>query len=100
MTRFITGLEVHRYAPELNTLHLRNRQTLPVPGITTIKEAKARLFGRRQPGHQVIITVSHPDYVNLSQLYRGRLGSDRPPRAPDQTTPAPQRAWHQASTFN
>ncbi len=29
MTRLITGLEVHRFAPKLNTLHLRNRQTLP-----------------------------------------------------------------------
>ena len=75
MTRLITGLEVHRYAPELNKLHLRNRQTLPVPGITTIKEAKARLFGRWQSGHQVTITVSHPDYINLSRLYRGRLES-------------------------
>ncbi|WP_421248936.1 hypothetical protein [Aeromonas jandaei] len=75
MTRLITGLEVHRYAPELNTLHLRNRQTLPAPGITTIKEAKARLFRRWQPGHQVTITVSHPDYINLSRLYRGRLTS-------------------------
>lgn len=75
MTRLITRLEVHRYAPELNTLHLRNRQTLPAPGITTIKEAKARLFGRWQPGHQVTITVSHPDYINLSRLYRGRLAS-------------------------
>jgi hypothetical protein len=36
MTRLITGLEVHRYAPELNKLHLRNRQTLPAPGNTTI----------------------------------------------------------------
>ena len=44
MTRLITGLEVHRYAPELNKLHLRNRQMLPAPGITTIKEAKACLF--------------------------------------------------------
>ena len=75
MTRLITGLEVHRYAPELNKLHRRNRQTLPAPGITTIKKAKARLFGRWQPGHQVTITVSHPDYVNLSRLYRGRLAS-------------------------
>ena len=75
MARLITRLEVHRYAPELNTLHLRNRQTLPAPGITTIKEAKARLFGCWQPGHQVTITVSHPDYVNLSRLYRGRLAS-------------------------
>ncbi|MGL6419548.1 hypothetical protein ACSZMW_17955 [Aeromonas allosaccharophila] len=75
MTRLITSLEVHRYAPELNKLHLRNRQTLPVPGITTIRQAKARLFGRWQPGHQVTITVSHPDYVNLSRLYRGRLAN-------------------------
>ncbi|MDD9226702.1 MULTISPECIES: hypothetical protein [Aeromonas] len=75
MTRLITGLEVHRYAPELNKLHLRNRQMLPAPGITTIKEAKACLFGRWQPGHQVTITVSHPDYTNLSRLYRGRLAS-------------------------
>ncbi|MGE6138913.1 hypothetical protein [Aeromonas rivipollensis] len=75
MTRLITALEVHRYAPELNTLHLRNRQTLPAPGITTIKEAKASLFGHWQPGHQVTITVSHPDYINLSRLYRGRLAS-------------------------
>ena len=73
MTRLIAGLEVHRYAPELNRLHLRNRQALPAPGITTIKEAKARLFGRWQSGHQVTITVSHPDYVNLSRLYRGCL---------------------------
>ncbi|WP_324009139.1 hypothetical protein [Aeromonas dhakensis] len=75
MTRLITGLEVYRYAPELNKQHLRNRQMLPVPGITTIKEAKARLFRRWQPGHQVTITVSHPDYVNFSRLYRGRLAS-------------------------
>ncbi|WP_323064886.1 hypothetical protein [Aeromonas jandaei] len=73
MTRLITGLEVHRYAPELNKLHLRNQQTLPAPGITTIKEAKAHLFSRWQPRHQVTITVSHLDYVNLSLLYRGRL---------------------------
>ncbi|MGL6007256.1 hypothetical protein [Aeromonas sobria] len=75
MTRLITRLEVHRYAPELNKLHLRNRQTLPAPGITTIKEAKARLFSRWQPEHQITITVSHPDYINLSRLYRGRLTS-------------------------
>lgn len=73
MTHLITGLEVHSYAPELNKLHLRNRQTLPAPGITTIRQAKARLFGRWQPEHQVTITVSHPDYINLSRLYRGRL---------------------------
>ncbi|MGL5523517.1 MAG: hypothetical protein ACRDCY_06605 [Aeromonas veronii] len=75
MTRLITGLEVHRFAPKLNTLHLRNRQTLPTLGITTIKKAKARLFSRWQPGHQVTITVSHPEYVNLSRLYRGRLAN-------------------------
>ncbi|EHA1066013.1 hypothetical protein [Aeromonas hydrophila] len=75
MTRLITGLEVHRYAPELNKLHLRNRQSLPAPGITTIKEAKAHLFGRWQPGHHVTITVRHPDYINLSRRYRGRLTS-------------------------
>ncbi|HDX8370997.1 TPA: hypothetical protein RQN12_001962 [Aeromonas dhakensis] len=75
MTRLITGLEVHRYAHELNKLHLRNCQTLPAPGITTIKQAKARLFGRWQPGHQVTITVSHPDYITLSRRYRGRLAS-------------------------
>ncbi|MFQ2233764.1 hypothetical protein [Aeromonas hydrophila] len=75
MTRLITGLEVHRYAPELNKLHLRNRQTLPAPCITTIKEAKARLFSRWQPVHQVTITVSHPDYINLSRFYRGRLAN-------------------------
>ncbi|WP_339012062.1 hypothetical protein [Aeromonas popoffii] len=75
MTRLITGLEVHRYAPELNKLHLRNRQTLPAPGITSIKDAKACLFSRWQQGHQVTITVSHPDYINLSRLYRGRLAS-------------------------
>lgn len=75
MARLISGLEVHRYAPELNKLHLRNHPSLPAPSITTIKEAKARLFGRWQPGHQVTITVSHPDYINLSRLYRGRLTS-------------------------
>lgn len=73
MTRLIAGLEVHRYAPELNKLHLRNRQQIPASGITSIKEAKAKLFGRWQPGHQVTITVSHPEYINLSRLYRGRL---------------------------
>ena len=75
MTCLITGLEVYRYAPELNKLHLRNRQTLPTPCITSIQEAKARLFGRWQPGHQVTITVHHPDYVNLSRLYRKRLAT-------------------------
>lgn len=73
MTRLIAGLEVHRYAPELNKLHLRNRQQIPAPGIITIKDAKTRLFGRWQPGHQVTITVNHPEYINLGRLYRGRL---------------------------
>ncbi|HEH9401920.1 TPA: hypothetical protein SIA35_004008 [Aeromonas sobria] len=63
MTRLITELDVHHYAPELNKLHLRNRQTLPAPGITTIKEAKAPLFGRGQPGHQVTITVIHSNSI-------------------------------------
>lgn len=45
MTRLITGLEVHRYAPELNKLHLRNREALPAPNITTIKQNNLRLFG-------------------------------------------------------
>ena len=75
MTRLITRLEVHRYVPELNKLHLRNRQTLSAPGITTIQQAKASLFSRWQPGQQVTITVSHPDYVNLSRRYRGRLAN-------------------------
>ncbi|MGL5037455.1 MAG: hypothetical protein ACRC6F_06920 [Aeromonas sp.] len=73
MTRLITGLEVHRYAPELNKLHLRNRQILPAPGITTIKDAKALLFSRWQHCHIVTITVSHPDDRNLYRRYRGRL---------------------------
>ncbi len=47
----------------------------PLPASSPSKMAKARLFGRWQPGHQVTITVSHPDYVNLSRLYRGRLAS-------------------------
>ncbi|MFE8729005.1 hypothetical protein [Aeromonas hydrophila] len=50
MTRLITGFEVHRYAPELNKLHLRNRQTLPAPGITTIREAKAHLLAAGSRG--------------------------------------------------
>ncbi|MCY9809460.1 MULTISPECIES: hypothetical protein [Aeromonas] len=45
MTRLITGLEVHRYAPELKKLHLRNREALPAPNITTIKQNNLRLFG-------------------------------------------------------
>jgi len=56
-----------------NCICVTGRRYQPAPGITTFKEAKARLFGRWQQGHQVIITVSHPDYINLSRLYRGRL---------------------------
>jgi len=90
MTRLIIGLEVHRYAPELNKLHLRNRQTLSAPGITTIKEAKARLFGRWQPGHR------EPSRLRQSlPALPGATGKpDRTPRTPDQTAPAPQRARH------
>ncbi len=54
MARLISGLEVHRYVLELNKLHLRNRQTLPASGITTIRQAKARLFSQWQPLHQVM----------------------------------------------
>ncbi|MGL6408911.1 hypothetical protein ACSZMR_01760 [Aeromonas veronii] len=75
MTRLITGLEVHRYAPKHNKLHLRNHQTLPAPGITTIQEAKAHLLSRWQLGHQVTITVNYPDYVNISLLNRGRMAN-------------------------
>jgi hypothetical protein len=69
------GSTVSLSTPELNKLHLRNRQTLPAPGITTIKEAKAKLLGRWQPHHQVTITISHPEYINLGRLYRGRLAT-------------------------
>ncbi len=37
MTRLITGLEVHRYAPELNKRHMCNHQTLSASGISIIR---------------------------------------------------------------
>lgn len=75
MSRLITKLEVHRYAPELNRLHLRNHQSLPAPGITTIKDAKALLFSRWQPGHLVTITINHPNVSNLYRRYQGRIST-------------------------
>ena len=58
MTRLITGLGVHRYARAQQTAPAETVRHYPLPGITTIKQAKARLFARWQPGHQVTITVT------------------------------------------
>ena len=68
MTRLITGLEVHRYAPELNKLHLRNRQMLPAPSITTIKQAKAR----QKLAKGVAITDKHLAHQALQGLLQTR----------------------------
>lgn len=37
--RDVHGLERHRYAPELNILHLKNGMKIKTPQCTTIEEA-------------------------------------------------------------
>lgn len=48
------ALERHAYAPELNRAHIIRKgrfvASLPCPGVTTIKEARAKLFGRLAHG--------------------------------------------------
>ena len=39
MSKRIHGLERHRYAPELNTLHYTDGREVRVPQCTTIEEA-------------------------------------------------------------
>ena len=70
----IASLEVHNYAPELNTLHLNNGIKLPVPGLTTIKDVRAFYFKPSKPGRYVKVTVSNTEY-NISRTYQGYVKS-------------------------
>lgn len=74
-------LERHRYAPELNTAHILRKgrvvAVLPAPGVTSIKEARAKLFPRIPEPFRAADYASHYPAPQkwLERQYRGRVAS-------------------------
>ena len=63
----IAYLEKHTYAPELNTLTLKNGASFSVPQCKTIKEARGKLFKPVQFYRYIKATVkSNKDYLDKS----------------------------------
>lgn len=68
---------VHRYAPELNRALLAGGGALPIPGITTIREARARLFPKPAPGIWAEVTTHYDEarFKGLERRHTGRVAS-------------------------
>lgn len=63
MACLITGLEVHRYAPELNKLHLRDRQMRPAPSCTITHHSETLVFTQVPNISGACCVMSHPALV-------------------------------------
>jgi hypothetical protein len=70
----ILALEVHKYAPELNTLILRNGARLNVGGCTTISEARKKAFPKPFKGLGCIIGSKY-DEIEYKSLNRPCVAS-------------------------
>ena len=74
-------LERHAYAPELNTAHILRKgrvvAEISVPGATSIKEARAKLFPRLKAPMRVAFYASHyPERLKgLERQYAGQVAS-------------------------
>ena len=74
-------LERHTYAPELNKAHILRKgrvvAALPAPGVTSIKEARAKLFPRIPAPVRVASYASHyPEPLKwLERQYAGKVAS-------------------------
>lgn len=75
-------LGTHTYAPELNTAYIAppHAKTMGacierrVPGITTIREARAKLFPKPCPGIWATVRKTYPaPFESLSRTYEGRV---------------------------
>lgn len=81
-TTKIKFLETHRYAPELNRIHLKNGVIVSAKGATSIKEAK-KVLGRGikpsvKPLHCVITSFySDNEYKSLNRVAARGLVDDR-----------------------
>lgn len=69
----IKGLETHRYAPELNKLHLMDGVVLKVPGATSIKDAKYQLrWAPLESRVFATITKTYPEpWGHLNATFKG-----------------------------
>lgn len=67
----IAKLERHAYAPELNRLHLTNGLTVPVPGCTTIAQARKAAWPRPSPG--IVATITFTREGRTVQTYGGYI---------------------------
>lgn len=71
----MTILERHRYAPELNRLHVRGA-VLRAPGAQSIRDARALLFRPVAPGIWAEIRKTYPaPWSSLSRTYAGRVAT-------------------------
>lgn len=66
----IKFLERHAYAPELNKLHLENGIVIPCPNITSIKEARQKLFKPKSNCLLCVVTSYYSDkkYKHLNKV--------------------------------
>lgn len=73
----ISHLETHKFAPELNTLHLKNGVSIRVSGCTSIKQAREKLFKPRSLTLCATVkkVYEHPSFKWLESEYSGRVPS-------------------------
>lgn len=72
LSKMILGLECHTYAPELNTLVFVNGAKIRVPNITTIKEAKTKLFSPAKNLRYAKIKAQYPErFSYCNKEYKG-----------------------------
>lgn len=66
----ISHLEIHRYAPELNRLHLKNGISFKAPGCQTIKQTRDRLWPKAMTGLacRIYSEYDDPQYRWLNKL--------------------------------
>ena len=69
----ILCLEIHKYAPELNVLHLKNGVSIKAPRCLTIKQAKEKLFIKKGNKTGALFSSVYND-SNYSFLNRKNIG--------------------------
>lgn len=70
----INYVETHKFAPELNKVHLRDGAILETPTLDSIKNIRAFYFSPAIPGRYVKIVVSNTEH-NIHKIYQGYVKS-------------------------
>ena len=67
----ILGLEVHKYAPELNKVVFDNGVKMDAGNMTTISDFRRANFAPAKPGRYCVIKYTNQGRPDLNRTYRG-----------------------------